>query len=436
MKKSYKFLVSLSLLGLVGLAGCGKKESGSGDEGEKTVIRVGTWEGGDPYKIQQAIAAEYMKDNPDVEIKVESVPDQYATKILTQIAGGQAPDIYQIGDGDVSMFQSKGALVDLTDFMTTGENQLNLDDFYGNVLDIGKIDDKYYTMPKDFTTYNVFYNKKMFDEAGIEYPTDDWTWEEFREIAIKLTKKDGEEFVHWGANLMEPSIRPNLPLIYGYGGNVISDDGQTVEGIMNSDETKEAIRFYNQMKNIDKVAPTSVQSEAFSGADLFLSGKAAMNVMGIWPLQKYIDAELDFGVVKSPKGPEGQYNSIAYAGYGIYSKSKNQEEAWKYLKYLSTKGQEKLAEHALSAYIPVSESSGQTSDVHKKVFIDAIDDIKMFPERLNFNFGKTAGEAMTSGVFAEIASETDGKFDTDTALDTAAKEGQKLMDQAMAEDKE
>lgn len=425
MKKAI-ILGTIGLLALITMAACGKGDSSKTKDG-KTIVRVGTWEGDEAYQRHQEIAKAFMKENKDIEIKVESVPDQYGTKVLTQIAGGDAPDVFQVGDGDVSMFKDKGAFEDLTSYIE-GDDGINTDDFFEKILEIGNIDGKYYTLPKDYSTEAVYYNKDMFDEAGIDYPTDDWSWEQFEEMAKKLTVKNGDNYEQWGVSLPGAEIRPILPFIYSRGGNVISEDGKQVEGVMNSKETKEGLKFFNKLLNVDKVAPSSVDTDAFKGTDLFLSGKVAMNVTGVWPASNYAEDKMNFGVAKMPKGDKGQFSTVYYSGYGIYSKSKQKEAAWKYLKYLSTEAQETMAkEGAMTAYKPAVETSNQEKDPNKAKFIESVADIKMFPERLNFNFRKTAGEELVN-VLTDITTNGSSDIDIDKQLDEAALKGQEELD--------
>jgi len=140
--------------GSSGGSSSGGSSSGGSSGDEKITLRIGTWEGGDGLAVQQRIAENYMNEHPNVTIEIEAVPDQYGTKILTQIASNEAPDIFQIGDGDVRMFMEKGALLDLTPFIE-GENGIDLNDYYTSVLDVGKVNGKYYTMPKDYSNLAV-----------------------------------------------------------------------------------------------------------------------------------------------------------------------------------------------------------------------------------------------------------------------------------------
>lgn len=449
MKKWGKGQLALGMVFALTLTGCssggssssgtspsaspaGAIDSGGNGGAQKQVnLRVGTWEGGDGLKIQQQIVDNYKKTHSNVNISIESVPDQYGTKLLTQIAAGQAPDIFQIGDGDVSMFMKKGALEELTPFIKGG-NGIKLDDYYQGVLDVGKLDGKYYTLPKDYSDIAVFYNKKMFDEAKVPYPKAGWTWEQFYETAKKLTKKDGDKYTQWGVKLPGGWVRAILPMINSYGGSVISPDGSKLDGYMNSDGTVKALQMYQNMYQKDHISPSSTESEALKGVDLFVAGKVAMNITGRWPVENYKkNSELSFGVVQMPVGPSGAANTICYAGYGLYSKSSNKQAAWDYLKYLTgPEGQELLAAHAFTAVKSTAEKLGQTNDPVLKPFLDDIPNIKDFPEKVSPFFGVSGGKSLQA-VLEKILL---GKpIDIKNELDTAAKQGDKDLQAAKSE---
>jgi len=390
---------------------------------DQVTIRLGTWETGNGLEIKEQIAADFMDIHPHINVIIESVPDGFGERLLTQLAANDAPDLFQIGDGDIARFQGRGAFADLMPFIN-GDNPMNLDDFYGPMLEIGRIGDGIYTLPKDFSTMAIFYNRAMFDEAGIDHPTNDWTWEDFREKAIELTTED-----RWGAQIIS-GVRWILPMVYSYGGDVISQDGSTVLGYMDSDGTIEALELLNQMVNIDEAMPSMVELEAFQGVNLFLSEQVAMIATGIWPAAMYLEAELDFGTVMLPAGPAGQYGTIAYAGYGMWAGSPHQEEAWLFLNYLTTEGQHLMAQHALTAFIPAAEAVGQADVPHVAAFIDMIDVLRIFPERLNMVFGSTAGRQFES-VLEEIGLTPDGSVNIRELLEEAAERGQEEMEEEM-----
>jgi multiple sugar transport system substrate-binding protein len=430
MKKG-RLLLALSLsLGLM-MTGCSSEGSSGGNEkdGDKVTLRIGTWEGGDGQSMQQKIADEYMAKNPDVKIVIESVPDQYGTKLLTQIAAGDAPDIFQIGDGDIRTFMEKGALEELTPFVD-GKNGIKEEDYYENVLSVGKIDDKLYTMPKDYSTLAVFYNKSLFDKAGVPYPEAGWTWDDFYDISKKLTKKEDGKIVQWGTRLGGAEQRFLTPLLYSYEGSVISEDGTKIDGQLNSEGSKTALNLYHDMYFKDKVAPSTSDTEAFKGVDLFSAGKVAMNLMGRWPVTDYkANPDLKFGTVELPQGPNGEVNSIFYAGYGLYSKSEHKEAAWDYLKFLTGKeGASVFADHAFTAVKSVAEAKGQTDDPVLKPFLDGIEHVQIFPELISPHYASSGARDVYMKFMEQFM--TGKKMDVDKELDKAAKESDELLTKA------
>ncbi|WP_062232369.1 ABC transporter substrate-binding protein [Fictibacillus sp. FJAT-27399] len=427
MKKAGKMLLTMSLAAGLMLTGC-SKDTSTDAKGDQITLRVGTWEGGEGQALQQKVADSYMKKHPNVKIEIESVPDQYGTKLLTQIAGGDAPDIFQVGDGDIRLYMEKGAFENLSDY-AKGKNGINYDDYYQNVLDVGKIDGKLYTLPKDYSTLAVYYNKKMFDEAKIPYPKKGWTWDDFYATAKKLTKKENGNIVHWGTEMGGAEQRFLIPLLYGYGGSFISNDGKKFEGYLNSDGSKDALNFYHDMYFKDKIVPTTSDSEAFKGVDLFGAQKTAMALGGRWPIMDYRkNPDLKFGTVDVPKGPKGEVNSIFYAGYGLYSKSEHKKAAWDYLKYLTgAEGGKVFADHAFTAVKKVAEEKGQTTDKDFKPFVDGIQNVQMFPERISPYYQATGSKEVANLMERFMLGK---KMNIDKELDQAAKNSDEELGKA------
>jgi ABC-type glycerol-3-phosphate transport system substrate-binding protein len=156
-------------------------------EGAKVVIRVGSGDSGEGLNPHQEIIANFEKENPDIIVQLEAVAgNDYYTRLLTQIAAGDAPDIMQIGDDAVPMFVSKGAFLPLDDFIN-GTYPLDTSVYMPGLLVPGQYQGKQYFLTKDFSTLAVYYNKKIFDQYKVAYPTDDWTWQDFLDTAQKLT---------------------------------------------------------------------------------------------------------------------------------------------------------------------------------------------------------------------------------------------------------
>ena len=225
-------------------------------------------------------------------------------------------DIMQIGDDAVPMFVDKGACLPLDDFIK-GDYPLDTSIYLPGVLEPGQYKGQQWLLPKDFTPLGVYLNKKVFDEYGVEYPKDGWTWADLLKTAQALTKDvDGDGKTDtWGIQLTG-----NWTTGFEYwpaaaGGSLISDDGTKFAGYMDSPETIEAVQFYADLYNKYKVAPPPADFSLWAGGNTeFENGKAAMRLFGRWP-QAGLKANpnIDLGVVGLQSARNGTISSFGVA---------------------------------------------------------------------------------------------------------------------------
>jgi len=394
-------------------------------EDDAITIRIATWDSGTALEILEQIAADFTSIHPHIHVTIDSIPDGLGAALLTQIAAGDAPDIFQLGDGDITMFQALGGIQSLTPFID-GPNGLNLADFAGPAIDGSVVDGEVFAMIKDFSTLAIYYNVDMFEAAGLDTPTDDWTWDDFRELAAALTIRDGDEVTQWGALPPRWGQRDMTPLIRSFGGNLISPDGTTGLGYFDGDGTVAALQFLNDMMFVDGSVPTSIDMDAFGG-DMFLSEAVAMQSHGTWPSGDLTAAGVNYGTVMLPSGPAGQIGTIFFAGYTMWAETPNPEEAWLFLSYLATEGQRLMVGHALTAYMPVADAEGFTDEDHPfAAFIRMIDVIAPLPEFLNPDYYNTLGRQFAS--VWELINLSDGTLDIREALEEAAAIGQEDLE--------
>jgi multiple sugar transport system substrate-binding protein len=422
------------VLGLVAtLTACSASDTAKGGD-EKVVIRVGTWDGGDGLKQDQQLAASYMKAHPNVTVKVESTPTNYSTKLLTELAAGNAPDIMQLGDGDISTYQAKGVLADLTPYATGSTNGLVMSDYVPQVMDIGKIHGKYYTVGEG-TSMAVYVNKDAFAAAGLSLPKADWTWDDLEKDALALTKRNASGAVtQYGIDFNGNDLRTYLPFLYAYGGDVISSDGKTVTGYADSEGSIAGWSMYNRLMNVDKVAPGTKAVGANNDNDFFLApegkkvGLAAMELSGDWGGPSYVQARMNFEVLPIPAGPAGQFTTMDYSGLGINARSKNTQAAWDYLKYWATTGQTTLAATGdLVPYQPALTKYKLDTNPATAEFVRSFSKVKPFPELLSPNFASSGAANDLLNVLSDIQA-TNGSVDVATELKAAAKKAQADLD--------
>ncbi|PJN50361.1 hypothetical protein PAEVO_54050 [Paenibacillus sp. GM2FR] len=335
MKKKMSWIALVSVLTLMGslLAACSgsggtgaSKEPDGNSSGTATTLRFATWDTGDALKIEQEIAKKFEESHPGTKVQVEAYADGFDQKLAAGFGAANPPDVMYMWD-----FPTYHQSLEPLDSYASKDEDLNIDDFYQGLFNYGKIENQLYGIPAGFTTRVVYYNKKMFDDAGIAYPSDGWTWSEFQEIAQRLTDKSKKQY---GFGVRAENDTYDLQgFVWSNGGSFISEDGTTIEGYMNSKETAEAIQMLGDMLKNGSAVLTGGKGQQ-SGEDIFKAGKIAMWESGIWPLESFREAGIDVGTVEMPAF-EGKpvKGVLAESALSIAKDSKNKDLAWEFIKF-------------------------------------------------------------------------------------------------------
>ncbi|WP_274364128.1 ABC transporter substrate-binding protein [Paenibacillus thermotolerans] len=399
-KKNALFLLCLILV-LGSLIGCAKtpesadseppatQDSKAADSGtdsestkteppkEVTKIKFSGW--GDPE--EKAVFEKLIKDfeakNADIDVEYLHIPADYVGKMNTVLAGGNAPDVFYVPDGDFGRWVSTGVLMNIQSYVDA--SSIDLNDIWESALGRYKYDGKnlgrgdLYALPKDIGPTVLYYNKKLFDEAKVPYPSPDtpMTWDELLGLAAKLTKDDNGDG--------KPEQYGMGPIwwegfVWGNGGEVLNAD--RTEFVLNSKEGTDALQFAADIRNKHRVAPDSRALQAMNDGQMFETGKLAMIIQGRWMVPAYRKLDFDWDVAPLPtKQWAGWSGSV---GFGIYAKSKNPEAAHRLVEYLAGPEGQKL-QSELGFAIPNFKSMANT-DVflqpgqkpeHAEVFIKA-----------------------------------------------------------------
>jgi multiple sugar transport system substrate-binding protein len=344
-----------------------------------TNLRVSMWDS-TVVKPQEDEILEGFADEFAATVDIEFTPDSYDTKLLAGLAAGEAPDVFLWWN--YPQLVVRNGLEDITPYVN-GDSPLDLSIFFQPVLNVGKIGEALYGIPKDWTSRAVFYNKALFDAADIPYPTNDWTWSEFRDIAIALTNGEGPEkqygFYTWNSQY------PLQGFIWSNGGDLISPDGTTATGYLDSPETIEAVEWYRRLQAEDGVAPTAATAETVgSASDLFINGKLAMLENGIWPLSQFLDVpDLDIGTVLPPTTDDGSRVTVLHqADWVMNPNGANKEVAWELLKWLTSPRAAAIrgrSGFSLPAIPSAAEELGLFDDPIRKTFYEAVDYMTVLP---------------------------------------------------------
>lgn len=376
------FLAGVMAFSMTACGGASKGENGGTSQGGGLTVAI--WDNAQLKGLKEIMDGFTAESQIPVEIQV--VPwDQYWTLLEAGAQGGEMPDVFWMHSNYSQKFMSNDILLDLTDRIARSEI-IDLANYYEDIMGLYQLDGKTYAIPKDYDTIGLWYNKTMFDEAGIPYSDETWTWQDMADAAQKLTDKEKGQygFASPAANNQDGYYN----LIYAMGGSVISDD-KTVSG-WDSDETIKAMNWWKD--NLVEVSMPAQEIMAESPADVLLgSGKAAMIMQGSWMVaafkeNEYIDANCDVAVL--PKAEDGTRKTIYNGlGWAAAAEGAHTEEAWKLLEYLgSEEAQKKQARLGvtMSAFMGTSDTWVNCApEFNLKAYLDMTADMEIRPYSRN-----------------------------------------------------
>ncbi|MEH7029188.1 ABC transporter substrate-binding protein, partial [Bacillus wiedmannii] len=187
MKKWFIFFLSTLLLAIVGCSNSGEKVNTSSKD-EKIELRYALWDKKQLPAVEKVVQ-QFNEKHPNIKVKIElTAYGQYFQKLETAATGNALPDVFWMNGPNVVKYASGKVLMPLDD--KAKKDNYKLENYPKSLVDLYTVDNKTYGIPKDFDTTALWYNKKLFDEAGVAYPDDSWDWEKMKEAAKQLTKKE------------------------------------------------------------------------------------------------------------------------------------------------------------------------------------------------------------------------------------------------------
>lgn len=313
---------------------------------EGVTISYAVWDSNQAALIQQLADSFESETGIHVDIQVNGWGD-YWTALEAAATGGSLPDTFWMHSNNIYYYAANDQLLDLTSYIDSSE-AIDLANYPEGLDQIYNLNGKQYAIPKDYDTIGLWYNKTMFDAAGVAYPTDSWTWDDMKDAAEKLTKADGSQY-----GILAPlhSQEGFYNFIYQNGGTIVTADKKSG---YDDPKTIEAMEYYFDLVR-DGLSPAITVDSA--RAEAFQNGLVAMALFGSWNLSGF--AANDFmvnncNVAVLPKSNNGGQASIFNGlGNAIAVNTKHPDESWKWVEYLSNEaGQKKQAELgiAISAF--------------------------------------------------------------------------------------
>lgn len=352
-------------------------------------LRFTLWSGSDAHRgMIEGFAETFRQTHPDFKLELETVPyGEYVQKISLQRAAGDTPDIGWVVEASAPEFIDAGVLVNVKPMLETADGY-DLSDFAEGAMGNWSKDDGVYGVPFSTSPFVMYYNKSLFEAAGVETPAaladkGEWTWDKFRDVAASV---GGAHEGVWGyqpvrgefaysTNLLAQMV-PVMRAFGGFGWN----DGECG---FNSAGSVQAVQFWHDMIYKDgSIVPPGEQGDFFTGG-------AAMAVDQMSVAGKLKDAAFEWGAAPMPTGPGGGSFTIGQAAIGVFSGGKeklateflahitNQENVLTMAEFFPPARRSVLSDPAfigghplLSAkemeYIKLSISEGEILDSHPK----------------------------------------------------------------------
>lgn len=334
-------------------------------------LTFSTWGSIDEIETLKPLLAEFQRENPDVPVTLVHIPDEYPHKVRLMAASHTIPDVLFMENQTLPGFADRGVLRDLGPFLAHDKG-LKATDFYPQVLQALSWKKKLYGIPRDLSNLVIYYNKQLFDQAHVAYPTSHWTYEDMVARAERLTRTDNQ----WGIGFA-PYPLYWLPYLWSDGADVM--DSGLKRCTLLDPPALQALHRYLDLRTKYHVAPTEAEVGNARMAQLFAQGKLAMMVGGRWSVpgfRKKITFPWD--VAPFPMGKSGSVVDADASGWSISAACSQPDRAWRLIRFLASK--KAIAAFSASGLIVPSRPDVAESNAFKgggppessQVFLDVI----------------------------------------------------------------
>lgn len=365
MKPIFHLMGSAALLGLASMAQAGDVRITVAEYSSKT----------GPYF--EKMVSQFEEANPDINVIVEVTPwDVLLQKLTTDIAGNANADLAIIGTRWLLDFVEQDIAEPLDSYMDEDFQARFIETF----LSPSRMDGKIYGLPVAASARAMYYNKSLFEEAGIDAPPE--TWDELKEDAAKISAL-GDDIAGYGmqGKEIETDVYFYYPM-WSYGGSILNEDGSSGFG---SDAAIQAATMYKSLidDGVTQDGPTAYNREDVQ--NLFKQGKVGMMITAPFLASQIKDEapDLNYGIAPIPAGPDGDRGTYGVTDSIImFANSGNKDEAWQFLDYLFTQGPRSeftLGEGFLPVNKAVSEESAFSENADLKVFAGVLPDARFAP---------------------------------------------------------
>ena len=338
---------------------------------EKQKLVIWSWGADEEKKAREDAVAIFQENHPEIEVEHSVIPTAdhaWDQKAAAALAAGTGPDVMQMSPDYYGLYSDY--FEDLQPYLE--KEGVNADDVFteGMLAPYYRPDGKLEGMPLLENVFVLAYNKDLFDQFGVDYPTDDWTWDDLKEAAEKFVSGEGADATY---GIVNHWVEPNFALICE-GGSPYSDDLQTLE--LNTPEVAAGLDLFGELVK-SKAMPDDTAAKSLPKEQLFVSGHAAMYPLGGFEtklIAEEIGDNFNWDVVTMPKVKDGGTNNVMYAtGYAMLNTAENKDAAWTFLKEVGYENED-MAEVTSRVGIPGNKTAAE--GFYKEITNGPIDNSK------------------------------------------------------------
>ena len=368
--------------------------SGGGDGPSPVPVEpttVSVWVSGDPEETQAFVdvaeAFEASQDAIDVDLVVIAERDDLIARLATSLAGGEPPDLFLMNYRYLGQFEAKGALEPIGPYLD-GSDALSAEDFYPEAMTVFQNDGVQTCMPQNVSSLVLYYNRDLFEAAGVEPPpAEGWKWNDMVEAATQLTQDtDGDGAVDVYGLGTDVEIIRLAPFIWSNGGEIVDDPERPTRFTIGSLKAIQPIQAFLDLRGVSGVTPTDEEAESADFETRFLDGTLAMMMESrkvVPSFRTITDFEWDVAQLPVHRQPATVLHSDAYC---MTAASEHKDQAWTFLEFaLGAEGQEiaTATGRTVPSLVSVAESPAfldpSVPPASSQVFLDNIPYIRAVP---------------------------------------------------------
>lgn len=345
---------------------------------------------GDPTDeaAYQGLIDAFTAEHAAIAVNLINIPSggDFRKRLAADFAAGTPPDLFLINYRNLGRFAASGAVEPLTDYLAKS-TLIKTDDYYPQALAAFQWNGEQLCMPQNLSSPVIYYNKALFDAAGLSYPTDDWTWDGFLETAVMMTQdSDNDSITDLYGFGIDPTLVRAAPFVWMNGGELVDDPVAPTRLTLDTPESQAALQWFMALQLVHKVTPDAVAEEAESSLSRFMNGRLAMFMDSRRAVPEFRTiTTFDWDVVALPVGKSRA--SILHAdAFCMAATGQQKDAAWTFLEFANAEaGQTILAGtgRIVPSRIALSQSSAflnpDAKPANSQAFLDAIPHIRNLP---------------------------------------------------------